>query len=112
MLKTQYPVLHETVKRVSTRIQEKPEQCLSRFLGQMEYQLDGITEKTYVTEQRYVNTYAQWMWQRPLNYFYSLPTEEQQSIRGELQSCDLEELIVAPIVHQIERVNNKLYPVK
>ncbi|MFC4701265.1 glutathione S-transferase family protein [Glaciecola siphonariae] len=100
-----YPILQETSERIAKRVKQKPNERLPRFLGKMTFTLEGVEET------RYVNTYAQWMWQRAINYFYGLSEAEQQIIREALEAKGLSKLVAAPIKEQIERRQNKLYPV-
>ncbi|WP_395340543.1 glutathione S-transferase N-terminal domain-containing protein [Ningiella sp. W23] len=105
MVKTQLPVLLETIKRVASRSDDRPNDKLPRFLGKTEFRLDKVSE------ERYINVYAQWMLQRPLEYFSSLSASEQASIRKVFDVNGLSALLDIDITHPIQRRDNKLYPV-
>ena len=103
MQATHYPVLSETVKRVAQRLEQAPNDRLPRFLGKMAFTLEGITE------QRYVNTYAQWMLQRPLDFYHGLPENRQAALKQWLTEHSLDGLLSIEIEHPIERRQNRLY---
>jgi glutathione S-transferase len=104
MKNTQLPILKETILRVHQRILDKPNEVLPRFLGQTEYSLDKVNEK------RYVNTYAQWMLQRPVDFLSALPEAEQANIIGVFAKLGLSELTNIEIMSPIQKIKNKLYP--
>jgi glutathione S-transferase len=105
MLNTQYPVLKTSIERIAKRAKEKPQQKLPRFLGQTTYTLGKVEEK------RYVNTYCQWMLQRPIGHYQSLQQSEKQNLEGWLNKYGLGELASINIAQWIERKHNKLYPI-
>lgn len=105
MLNTQYPVLRESVKRVAQKAQDEPTKRLPRFLGKMTYELSGIEE------QRYVNSYAQWMLQRPIHHYQSLGHEPRQQVDKWLTRNAMQGLVDIDIPQKIEKRENKLYPV-
>lgn len=104
MLNTQYPVLRESVKRVAKKAKENPEQRLPRFLGKMTYQLSDIEE------QRYVNSYAQWMLQRPIHHYQNLDGVSRQQVDDWLAANSMQALVDIDISQWIEKRENKLFP--
>ncbi|MGB3725985.1 MAG: glutathione S-transferase N-terminal domain-containing protein [Glaciecola sp.] len=103
MFKEQFPVLIETVKRVHTRISEKPNEPLPRFLGKAMFCIDSIPET------RYISTYAQWMLQRPIRYYQSLGEEEKEDVDSWLHRVSGFEAMQINIEHAIEKRQNRLH---
>lgn len=103
---TQLPVLQETLSRVSARALRSPDKKIPRFLGTVKYQIEGVSET------RFINSYAQWMLQRPIAYFKSLTKSQQLEIVQWAKSVGLEALTSIEITTPIERRDNLLYPAK
>jgi glutathione S-transferase len=106
MFKEQFPVLKETVERVASRISTHPTAKLPRFLGKFEFSI-GNSKET-----RLINSYAQWMLQRPVNFYQSLDTQHLQAVNGWLQSVGGQESMNIKITTQLIRKRNLLYPKK
>lgn len=106
MFDEQFPVLQETVERVAARVSTRPLEKLPRFLGKFEFSIGGCKET------RLINSYAQWMLQRPVNFHHSLSDAKLSEANEWLYSVGGEALIKMQIATQIERRNNSLFPKK
>ena len=106
MFGEQFPVLKETVERVASRISTHPLDKLPRFLGKFEFSIGGVKET------RLINSYAQWMLQRPINFYQSLDEDTVTAVNDWLKTCGGEASMKTHIATQIMRKNNLLYPAK
>jgi glutathione S-transferase len=96
MFSEQLPVLVDTIRRVGKWAEEHPDaKGIPRFIGKHEFVLGGVTAT------RYVMPFAQWMFQRPLNFYQSLSREDRARIDpvlAELGGLEgLNEPVVAPL---------------
>ncbi len=102
MATEQLPVLLNTAEKLYLWKQGNPDSDIPRFIGTHEFTLGGITE------QRAVIPYSIWMWQRPLNYYQSLTSDEKQLLDPWLAKLGFKQALNTPIKAAVTRSNNIL----
>lgn len=96
MFDEQLPVLVDTLRRVGKWATKHPDASgIPRFIGKHEFKLGDATAT------RYVMPFAQWMFQRPLAHYQSLPDQQKARIDPILEQLGglngLHEPVVAPL---------------
>ena len=103
IFKEQWPILLDTANALPAWQAKNPNrERVSRALGWHEYSIGGVRE------QRLIFPYAQWMMQRPLDFYQSLSCEQRRSADSLLQACDgLEAMAFQPPI-RLGRLNNQV----
>ncbi len=98
----QFPVLADTVARLERWVKENPNAKIPRAIGHHEFKLEDVTER------RVVMPYAQWMLQRPLDFYKSLSGTKRHAVDEFLSSVDglraMQMQIKMPVTRRKNRV--------
>ena len=80
MMREQLPVIFDTMRALGDWVAANPnEATLPRSVGMHEFTLEA-GQPTQATEQRAIQPFLQWMWQRPFDAFHSLDESAQRSV--------------------------------
>lgn len=105
LFSNQWPVLEDTAGKLSQWYEQQgqSEQPIEipRQLGMHTFSFQGIEE------QRIVLPYAQWMMQRPLDYYQSLSNQDKNNIEPFLNKIKGLSALNFTIKTKVSRVNNK-----
>lgn len=102
MAKEQIPVLLDTAEKLDKWHQQHSGEDIPRSIGTHQFTVEGVSE------ERALIPYSVWMWQRPLDYYQGLSTEEKQAIDPWLEELGLKQALNTTIKSRVKRVNNKL----
>ncbi len=96
------PVLLDTVRRLETWLKENPQRKIPRAIGEHEFSLGGVRAS------RRIFPYAQWMLQRPLDYYQSLRGAEREPVDALLREVGGYEAMQIRIRYRLRRVHNRI----
>jgi glutathione S-transferase len=103
MFKEQWPVLHNTVRRVESWIDQNPQNVnIPRTIGDHDFTIGNMTEK------RAIGTFHQWKVQRIIDCYHQLDEQQKLSVDTFLQSVGGLDSMGLVIKKRLSRVNNKL----
>jgi hypothetical protein len=102
------PVLADTVTHVARWAQANPNATkVPRFVGRHSFTIGGVTE------QRQVQSFSQWMLQRPLDHLASLDAPDREAAQRWLASVGGTRLAELEVPVRVERgPDNRLHPVR
>lgn len=102
------PVLADTVTHVARWAQANPNATkVPRFVGRHSFTIGGVTE------QRQVQSFSQWMLQRPLDHLASLDAPDREAAQRWLASVGGSRLAELEVPVRVERgPDNRLHPVR
>jgi len=106
LFKHQWPMLQHTSERLSEWADQQDESdgqeaAIPRRLGMQPFTIGEIEE------QRLVMPYSLWMMQRPLDFYQSLETEQQQSMSELLSQLDAKQALDFTLKSRVTRHNNQ-----
>ena len=80
MMAEQLPVVHDTMDALAVWTEQNPQETEPpRGIGMHKFTLEaGLA--TEATEQRVIQPFMQWMWQRPLDAYHSLDAAQQSEV--------------------------------
>jgi len=112
MLREQVPVIHDTMDRLAEWAQQNPqEREAPRAIGLHAFTLEaGLVGE--VTEQRAIQPFVQWMWQRPLDAFANLDASAQSSVSSLLTNAGANDALFKQPGIRVRRHNYKLEVVR
>ncbi len=102
MFKEHFPVLLDTVKRLSEWIGKNPEKKIPRVIDKHEFSIGGVLE------ERMVFPYSQWMFQRSIDHYRSLSNEDKNKADALLKKLGGYEAMQVKIPKRVKRINNIL----
>ncbi len=102
IFKEHFPVLQGTVTEVGKWVKENPGQELPRAVGQHQFTIGGVSES------RLIFPFDQWMLQRPLDHYNSLPTPVKETTDQWLKTLGGYEGMQTSLPASLKRVNNRL----
>ncbi len=98
-----WPILQDTSAQLAHWRASHPDKPrISRVIGEHEFQIGGVTEK------RLMYPYAQWMMQRPLDYFRQLDADQKPAVDELLAECGGTEAMRWEVPERVRRENNRL----
>ncbi|MGJ8668888.1 MAG: glutathione S-transferase family protein [Oceanococcus sp.] len=103
MFAEQWPILRDTANALPGWLQAHPEkQRISRAIGGHEFKIGNVSE------QRLMFPYAQWMMQRPLDYYAGLLAADQAAVDIFLVQCGGLEAMQTPVPQRLSREHNRI----
>ena len=102
MAREQLPVLLNTDKELFAWAKDNPESEIPRFIGEHNFTVEGVTST------RAVLPYNLWMFQRPVDYYQSLSSEQKKSVIQLLGKMGLTDALQSGLRNRLERKNNLL----
>ena len=102
MLKEHVPVILDTNKQLAVWKDNNPNLAIPSYIGEHSFTIGGVSGL------RKIFPYVLWMWQRPVNYYQSLGTEEKQTLDASLNVLGFKEALNAPILNRLTRKGNLL----
>ncbi len=102
MLKEHVPVILDTNKQLAVWRNKNPNISIPRYIGEHSFSIEGVSGL------RKIFPYLMWMWQRPVDYYQSLSSEEKQKIQTQVSELGFLEALNAPIQNRLTRKNNQL----
>ncbi len=101
-----FPILADTVERLSAWLTAHPDkQYISRAIGEHQFRVGEAKSK------RLVFPYSQWMLQRAVDCYRSVPADERESVDAWLETVGGREAMQIDIKDRVARRNNRLIAV-
>jgi glutathione S-transferase len=102
------PVLSDTLHRVAQWVEAHPHATkVPRFVGRHTFHIGGVPS------ERQVQSFSQWMVQRPLDHLASLPDEEREAVERWLTTVGGEALATLRVRARLARgPDNRLHPAR
>ncbi|GAB4187449.1 MAG: hypothetical protein Tsb002_12790 [Wenzhouxiangellaceae bacterium] len=102
MAAEQLPVLQDTDHRLAAWRESHPQTSIPRMIGWHDFQVEGVAG------QRVILPYSAWLYQRPLDAWHQLTTEQQQSVDQVLRPLGFGDALqrrpLAPMVRRHNRL--------
>ncbi len=104
----QLPVLQDTALRLMHWRDQDPDRQnsdtrLPRAIGRHQFVMQGVSA------ERMVLPYPLWMWQRSLDYYQTLNSDDRRNVDDLLAQTGFEQALQIPLQQRLERRNNQLY---
>ena len=108
MFEEHLPVLSDTVAHVARWAEAHPEATkVPRFVGRHRFEIGGVSA------QRQVQSFSQWMYQRPLDHLATLKGDEHEAVCSWLTSVGGAAVVEQEVPVRVERgPDNRLHPVR
>jgi glutathione S-transferase len=97
-----FPLLQDTVRLLDAWLEENPGRKIRRIIGNHNFRIGEVEE------QRAVFPYAQWMLQRPLDYYQGLPATQKAPVDALLHSVGGYEAMQLKPRRRVRRVDNRI----
>ena len=108
MMREMVPVVHDTMDALAGWAEQNPdEKELPRGIGTHEFTLEAGLENES-SDQRAIQPFLQWMWQRPLDAFNSLDAQGQSAVSALLDTAGGKEVLLKNPEVRVCRRNYKL----
>ena len=98
----QLPDVLDVIKHNAAWLDENPGGNIPRFLGMHEFTMGGITG------ERWISSFSQWMFQRPLYHYQSLAPDERQAVDELLHIIGGYEPMQVKLSHPVKRKKGQL----
>ena len=108
MMREQVPVIHNTMDALTDWAAQNPDELdVPRGIGMHSFTLEaGLAGEA--SEQRAIQPFVQWMWQRPLDAFNALDAQAQSSVSALLAKAEGAEALTKNPGIRVRRRNYKL----
>jgi glutathione S-transferase len=100
--KEQLPDVLSVIQHNAAWLEQNPDGNLPRFLGEHEFTIGDVSST------RWISSYSQWMFQRPLNFYQSLPQDQRQPIDNWLENIGALTALKTQLTHPIKRKQGQL----
>ena len=102
MFEEHFPVLIDSVEKLHQWRIDHPDKAISRVIGTHSFSIGGATE------DRLIFPYTQWMFQRPLDYYTTVPADQKQDVDIWLKKIGGYDGMQTSIPSRVQRIQNIL----